>query len=634
MAYNIDYEKDIIYNIDIDIHHKILIPTISAKQYDENARYLVFTVWDNGQPYVIPEGTTVMFCTTKPDLHGVANACEIINGKVVYKLTLQTTIIHGNFPAELRFYRTTLGESKAYATPDFNIHIGKSALLDDTILSSDEVNVLTELIADATEAIANMSTILVAESNRVAAENTRKTNETNRTTAESSRATVETARVAAENTRKTNETTRDTNETARKTSETGRVSVESARVTAETTRGTQETTRQSNESTRQSNETTRQSQETTRQNYYNAYKVLETYNNTKAYVVGNKVTYLGGSYQNILTSTGIPPTYNTDNANWKCTSAKGADGTGVGDMLSTTYDVNNKKTDIFAYVDNKTAISTDTKLGLVKGNGNVEVLSDGAMWANPYSDKATTQSGISITCPTSDDALVEITNITDIGESFTITSTNGIESDTLLVTYPYPTLPIYIKSFKGTTTVTTNAATKPTLTADFKSELWSRDYLQDKALNNALYMMDEIDTASTLLTDSELLGGKPKSYFEALVQAVSDRVTTNLASINAINNNVTFLTLKSPWEIYLSEPLLYVKAGKMRIISGTIYNPSATAANSQIAILPEVLNTARFSVYDKTPIRYSAHMSGTMLNMESTVPANSIINFIAIGYLT
>jgi len=284
-----------------------------------------------------------------------------------------------------------------------------------------------------------------AETNRVAAESGRVTVETARATAESSRATVEAARVTAETTRGTNETTRKNNETSRVsveavrvTSETARGTAEGVRVTNETARGTAETTRVSQENTRTTNETSRGTSETARstaestratkegerlssetirgtnevarQSYYNAYKLCEAYVPATAYIIGNKVTYLGSTYQCKLACTGVLPTNTT---NWLIiavkgdtglqglkgdtgsTGAKGDAGTtglqglkgdqgiqgiqgikgdkgdqgiqgiqglkgtdGVGgDMFKNVYDPTGKAQDIFAYIDNHT--STD-----------------------------------------------------------------------------------------------------------------------------------------------------------------------------------------------------------------------------------------------------------------------------------
>lgn len=75
---------------------------------------------------------------------------------------------------------------------------------------------------------------------------------------------------------------------------------EEHREEAEAARVAAEQTRQSNEETRQANETSRISAE-------NARNVWESYDASKAYVVGNKVAYGGSSYLCIKPCTGIAP---------------------------------------------------------------------------------------------------------------------------------------------------------------------------------------------------------------------------------------------------------------------------------------------------------------------------------------
>lgn len=95
--------------------------------------------------------------------------------------------------------------------------------------------------------------------------------------------------------------------------------------------------------------------EVVRQNFYNAYKECNPYNPAVTYVPNNKVIYMGGTYQNILTCTNIPPTYNLNNDNWICIASSGTGG----DMYKTVYDTHNKQADIFDYVDNKTNTKLD-----------------------------------------------------------------------------------------------------------------------------------------------------------------------------------------------------------------------------------------------------------------------------------
>jgi len=165
---------------------------------------------------------------------------------------------------------------------------------------------------------------------------------TNTTNAEALRVTAETGRVNSESIRVSQENTRNGSETTR-------VSSESSRVTSEDTRVSSESTRVISEVNRGTAETTRDTSETTRQAYYNAYKICEVYVPATSYIVGNKVTYLGSTYQNKIACTGVLP---TNNINWIQIAAKGFDGAG-GDMFKSVFDPTNKATDIFAYVDNQ-----------------------------------------------------------------------------------------------------------------------------------------------------------------------------------------------------------------------------------------------------------------------------------------
>ena len=136
------------------------------------------------------------------------------------------------------------------------------------------------------------------------------------------------------------------------------------------------------EETRADNEIERISNEIDRQEFYTAYQVCEPYDNVKSYVVGNKVTYNGSTYQCILDCTDILPTNTT---NWICIAEKGLDGTGTGDMTASTYDPQGKATDIFAYVGDKTTLATSNKADLVSAiNETFQSVSEGIDLTNYY----------------------------------------------------------------------------------------------------------------------------------------------------------------------------------------------------------------------------------------------------------
>lgn len=73
-------------------------------------------------------------------------------------------------------------------------------------------------------------------------------------------------------------------------------------------------------------------------------------------------------------------------------------------------------------------IAGETKLGLVKGGGNVEIESDGDMWSDPYKDKGTA-TGTFINFKTADDALAQInakgiTTVTPVNPDLPISPDN------------------------------------------------------------------------------------------------------------------------------------------------------------------------------------------------------------------
>jgi hypothetical protein len=187
---------------------------------------------------------------------------------------------------------------------------------------------ISQAITNANTATTSANSAATSATNAATTANTTNTNIQN---AESSRVTAESNRVSAETSRVSAESSRVTAESSRVSAESSRVSAESSRVTAENNRVSAESARASAETTRASNETTRQSQETARQDGYNAFKLLEPYNNTHSYIPMNKVAYNGSSYQCILASTGNLPTNTTY---WVQIAAKGADGSGSGTVLS------------------------------------------------------------------------------------------------------------------------------------------------------------------------------------------------------------------------------------------------------------------------------------------------------------
>jgi hypothetical protein len=154
-------ENDVVYYIDVDFYNRKHYEVVYAKQYDENARYIVATVWKDGQEYHLPSNAVVHFACTKPDRTGVLNQCEIQNGKIIYRITDQTTIKYGRFKAEFRVYNQVLENNvtinRRLTSPSFFMDIDRSELDDDTVISTDEFNALTDAIANLGDITADVN---------------------------------------------------------------------------------------------------------------------------------------------------------------------------------------------------------------------------------------------------------------------------------------------------------------------------------------------------------------------------------------------------------------------------------------------------------------------------------------------
>lgn len=166
-------------------------------------------------------------------------------------------------------------------------------------------------VANEVLRISQENTRLANEISRVEAEDIRLTSELTRVSSEDDRFNAEAIRDSNEITRIENEDIRLTNENTRNTNEDTRISQESSRDDAEVIRLDSEIARDDAEDLRLSQESTRVSNENVRVTSENARNVFVAYNSATNYVVGNKVSYLGSSYQCILASLNNLPTNTT-----------------------------------------------------------------------------------------------------------------------------------------------------------------------------------------------------------------------------------------------------------------------------------------------------------------------------------
>lgn len=133
-------------------------PTLHMKQWDSNSRSIVAALFSGASPFNIPSGSSVMVRFRKPDgTGGLYDATEsgahvVFSGNTVTApVAAQMLSVPGVVVAQIEVYSAATEESPAYrlASFCFFVDVEKSAYPDDTIISSDYYNILSESIQQA-----------------------------------------------------------------------------------------------------------------------------------------------------------------------------------------------------------------------------------------------------------------------------------------------------------------------------------------------------------------------------------------------------------------------------------------------------------------------------------------------------
>ena len=237
--------------ITLDFYNKNIV-SVSAKQYDNQSRYIEISCAENGKAFLADKNTMSAYIRyRKPDGLGCFNDCEITDeGNILVELTEQMLSAQGKAEADIMLLEKvfTSGEkptdiediyeihAPVISVMSFYVNIAPTALNHAQIESSYEFNALSNALSQIDY---NNKKVEALDKELTENENERKT--------------AETARVNAENTRKTNETVRINAENIRKAAETERKDNEAVRQSNETTRQTQENKRQTDTATAISN---------------------------------------------------------------------------------------------------------------------------------------------------------------------------------------------------------------------------------------------------------------------------------------------------------------------------------------------------------------------------------------------
>ena len=144
-------------HIYLDVNVTSASTIVKAKQGDKSLRFINATLLRDGVQVVPDNGASAIFRLEKPDGHAVINTATIeSNGTVTIELTSQCTAAHGRCKADILIM---VGED-TISTANFILEVVKSPDVADTLNSSDEFNVLTDMLERA-EAVVNEGEIKV-----------------------------------------------------------------------------------------------------------------------------------------------------------------------------------------------------------------------------------------------------------------------------------------------------------------------------------------------------------------------------------------------------------------------------------------------------------------------------------------
>ena len=219
--------------------------SFSVKQGD-TARRIVATMTEDGDMFYLSDDCYAVFAANKSDGTKFNDSCVIQDGRIIYDLDPQLTLVTGRADCDITIYDrggAVISTARFVMVVFESIFAGAS----DEMVSEDTFHVLNNLIGDANDTINDMEdlndAVTAAEALRVEAENAREEAETARETAETARETAETARETAEDARIAAEKERDAAEDERIAAEDARESAETARAKAESARASAEAAR-------------------------------------------------------------------------------------------------------------------------------------------------------------------------------------------------------------------------------------------------------------------------------------------------------------------------------------------------------------------------------------------------------
>ena len=142
------------YQINLNLAHGGVPPRVNLSQYDDTVPVIVASLYDQGQLFTIPSGSTVYVAGTKQDRTGFEYQCTYSGSTVTIPVTNQMTAFAGDVICELFISKNRTRKG----TQNFVLAVEPAALGDDTIISETDLPVmaqLEELVPVLTQALAD-----------------------------------------------------------------------------------------------------------------------------------------------------------------------------------------------------------------------------------------------------------------------------------------------------------------------------------------------------------------------------------------------------------------------------------------------------------------------------------------------
>ena len=133
--------NDVIRRINIDLYTPKIYEVIRAQQGDVKTRYAEFVLFNQGNPYEIPNGIIVKAEGVRGDNSGYIKQCTIRNNIVLFELDKDLLYYDGIAKLKLVLYEN----NKVLSSIPFSVSITKNPLFDMT-LKKDEYSLVQDML--------------------------------------------------------------------------------------------------------------------------------------------------------------------------------------------------------------------------------------------------------------------------------------------------------------------------------------------------------------------------------------------------------------------------------------------------------------------------------------------------------